>query len=51
LKSSEVLQSFPDGILEDYPTATDIEWEKNGTDYRLEFKVGKMDHEIWINKD
>jgi uncharacterized membrane protein YkoI len=51
LKSNEVPRSFTEGLLKAYPTATDIEWEKSGTDYKVEFDVGKMEHEIWFNKD
>ncbi len=51
LKTSEVPQSFTDGLLEIYPKATDIEWEKKGTDYKVEFDVGRMEHEVWFNKN
>lgn len=51
LKTSEVPKSFTEGLLKVYPNATDIEWEKNGTDYKVEFEVDHMDHEIWFNKD
>jgi len=30
---SEVPESFTEGLLEKYPNATGIEWEKTGTDY------------------
>ena len=51
LKSSEVPKSFTEGLLKVQPNATDIEWERSGTDYKVEFEVGKMEHEIWFNKD
>ena len=51
LKSSEVPKSFTEGLLKVYPNATDIEWERSGTDYKVEFEVGKMEHEIWFNRD
>jgi len=51
LETSEVPESFTEGLLEKYPNATDIEWEKNGTDYKVEFEVGRMEHEIWFNKE
>lgn len=51
LKSSEVPASFTEGLLEVYPNAKDIEWERNGTDYKVEFEVGRMEHEVWFNKD
>lgn len=51
LKSSEVPKSYTEGLLKVYPNATDIEWERSGTDYKVEFEVGKMEHEIWFNRD
>ena len=51
LKTSEVPASFTEGLLKKYPKATDIEWERDGTDYKVEFEVGRMEHEIWFNKD
>lgn len=51
LKSNAVPKSFNEGLLKSYPTATNIEWEKSGTDYKVEFDVGRMDHKIWFNKD
>jgi len=51
LKSSEVPKIFTEGLLKVYPNATDIEWERSGTEYKVEFEVGKMEHEIWFNRD
>lgn len=51
LTESQVPENFTAGLLKEYPTATDIEWERKGTDYKVEFDVGKMEHEIWFNKD
>lgn len=31
-----------------YPKAKDVEWEKKGTNYQVEFELGwNKDHEIW----
>jgi uncharacterized membrane protein YkoI len=51
LKTSEVPPSFTEGLLKKYPNAKDIEWERDGMDYKVEFEVGRMEHEIWFNKD
>ena len=51
LQTSEVPESFTEGLLETYPSAKDIEWEKKGTDYKVEFEVGRMEHEIWFSKN
>ncbi|MBZ0327106.1 MAG: PepSY-like domain-containing protein [Altibacter sp.] len=50
LKTTEVPSTFTEGLLKVYPNATDIEWERNGNDYKVEFDSGKMEHEIWFNK-
>ncbi|MDC7999901.1 PepSY-like domain-containing protein [Aequorivita todarodis] len=50
ISSNEVPQNFTTGLLNVYPTATDIEWEKRGTDYKVNFDVGRMEHKIWFNK-
>lgn len=51
LDTDEVPQSFTEGLMESYPNATDIEWEKKGTDYKVEFDVDRMEHEIWFSKN
>lgn len=51
LTESQVPESFTAGLLKAYPNATDIEWERSGNDYKVEFDVGRMEHEIWFNKD
>ncbi len=51
MKTSEVPKSFTDGLLEIYPKATDIEWEKNDPDYKVEFELGRMEHEVWFSKN
>ena len=34
-----------------YPNAADIEWEKKGNIYNVEFEIGKTEHEIWYNAE
>ncbi|WP_165805988.1 PepSY-like domain-containing protein [Marixanthomonas spongiae] len=48
--ASKVPSNFTDGLLKAYPNATNIEWERNGNDYKVEFDSGRMEHEIWFNK-
>ncbi len=43
---SVVLNTFK----QHFPKATGVEWEfKNGV-YEAEFEIGRLDHEVWINK-
>lgn len=42
---SIVLNTF----LTSYPKATDVEWKLKGSVYRVEFEIGKTDHEAWYD--
>lgn len=42
---SVVLNAFMTG----YPQATDVEWERRGDVYNVEFEIGKTDHEAWYD--
>lgn len=33
-----------------YPNAQDVEWKMKGDLYKVEFEVGKRDHDLWIDK-
>ena len=33
------------------PNASDVEWEKEGENYKVEFDVNWQDHEIWYTSD
>lgn len=33
-----------------YPMATEVEWEKDGQHYKVEFDIHKMEKEIWYLK-
>lgn len=32
-----------------YPNATDVEWEKKGEFYHVEYDLGRTDHEVWLD--
>lgn len=34
-----------------YPNAADVEWEKEGESYKVEFEIDRKDHEIWYTAD
>lgn len=35
-----------------FPKATDVEWEKDGNFYSVDFEIGwNIDHEIWYNAE
>ncbi|MBJ7882840.1 PepSY-like domain-containing protein [Gelidibacter salicanalis] len=31
--------------------ATDVEWEKKGDHFKVEFEINKMDHDIWYDAE
>jgi len=33
-----------------FPNAVDIEWEMEGDLYKVEFEIGKFDHDVFIDK-
>lgn len=34
-----------------YPNATDIKWEQKKASAKAEFKIGKIDHDVWFTDD
>lgn len=34
-----------------YLNATDVEWEMDGANYKVEFELNNMENEIWYSKD
>lgn len=51
LEKTEVPANFTDGLLEVYPNATNIQWQRTGTDYKVKFDNENLEQEIWFNKD
>ena len=49
LRSSEVPTTIRTSFDKDFPNARDIEWEKKGANYKVEFEIGRNDHEVLIN--
>lgn len=43
---SVVLNAFQSG----YPNALDVEWEKKGQIYSVEYEIGKTDHKAWFDQ-
>ena len=33
-----------------FSNATDVEWEKKGDLFKVEFEIGSIDHDLWIDK-
>lgn len=51
LKMNEVPTNLADTFKKEYPKATDVEWEMEMANYKVEFEINRMDHEIWYSKE
>jgi len=47
LKTSEVPQELKMQFEKTYANATDVEWEKEMDNYKVEFDIDRQEHEIW----
>ncbi len=48
--ATEVPANFTEGLLKVYPNATDIKWERNNDNYKVEFRDGQLGHMVHFNK-
>src|SRR5690606_12150297 len=51
LKTNDVPSNVSNNFQKSYANATGVEWEMDGDNYKVEFDVNKMEHEIWYSKD
>lgn len=49
LKIDEVPNNLKTTFNEAYTNVSDVEWEKKGEYYKVEFEINKMDHDIWYD--
>lgn len=49
LSRAEVPSILNDAFNKEYPKATDVEWEKELDNYKVEFDLKRQDHEVWYN--
>lgn len=49
LNSSDLPGNLKDAFSKDYSKATDVEWEKELDNYKVEFDLNRQDHEVWYN--
>lgn len=47
LKPAEVPEAVQNAFTSENTKATDIEWERDMDNYKVEFDMGRMEHEIW----
>ncbi len=51
LKSNEIPSDLLEIFQKSNANASDIEWKMDGANYKVEFEINRMDHEIWYQKD
>lgn len=51
LTISQVPTNLNSNFQKTYPNATDVEWEREGENYKVEFEMGQMDNEIYYGKN
>jgi len=51
LKMTDVPVNLNTNFQKLYPTATDVEWEMDGLNYKVEFDQGVNEHDIWYNQN
>ncbi len=47
LNPSELPQAVKTAFAKDNAKATDVEWKRDMDNYKVEFDMGRMEHEIW----
>lgn len=51
MATNQIPANLNSSFQQAYPNATDIEWEMDGMNYKVEFELDKMDNEIWYSKE
>lgn len=49
IPQSQVPSVVVNSFKQQFPKATDVEWELKGDQYQVEFEIGLADHEAWID--
>ena len=49
IKPTDVPASVKSAFATEYAKASDVEWEKDMENYKVEFDLNKMDNEVWYN--
>jgi len=49
IPQSQVPSLVLNAFSADYPNATDVDWEKKGEIFNVDFEIGGTDHEAWLD--
>lgn len=48
IPASSVPTAVKNALLSTHSNPRDVEWEKKGANYKVEYDIGRNDHELWI---
>ena len=51
LQTKEVPSNLQSIFGKSYTNAKDVEWEKTGDHFKVEFEINRMDHDVWYDAD
>jgi hypothetical protein len=51
IPSSEVPEAVKNAFMKTHSNAKDIEWERKGEYYNVEYEIGRNNHELWISSE
>lgn len=49
LRTNEVPANLQSTFTKSFTNVKDVEWEKKGDYYKVEFEINRMDHDIWYD--
>src|SRR5690554_5033479 len=49
INPSEVFETVRNTFMKDHKNATDIEWERDMDNYKVEFDMGRKEHQVWYS--
>lgn len=49
INSSEVPETVRTTFMKDHNKATDVEWERDMDNYKVEFDIGRREHQVWYS--
>ena len=49
VQSKEVPSIVLNTFKQNFPKASDVEWKLKNGEYKVEFEIGRTDHEAWLN--
>lgn len=51
LSKDQIPENIQSTFQQNFTNAKDVDWEKSGNDYKVEFEIDNKDHDIWYYKN